>query len=159
MENVVNNLPDGQVERRRYGRVQDALGLHLQRLVDLPAAGQRAQAQAPSGVRKLDKYSIDGYAQVRKDYPVVIQYIDDLEERIRQLLLDSDTADTKPTHKVSLSAGGIYFSDRALFQPGEVISVTLTLFPSGQRIGSDAVIVSANDSDVVMSEDLSLIHI
>ena len=138
---------DSQTERRRFVRVQDAVGLHVQRLVDVPAAGQKEPCSPQPGVRKTDKYSMDGYAAVRKDYPEVAQYISDLEERIRELLLDSDVAPAKPTHKVSLSAGGVSFSDKALFVPGEMVSVTLTLFPAAKRIGTDAVIVSANNTD------------
>jgi len=90
---------------------------------------------------------------VRRDYPSVAQYIGDLEERIRELLLDGDAALSKPTHKISLSAGGISFADKSLFVPGEVISMTLTLFPTGRRIGTDGIVVAANDSDEVLKLD------
>ncbi|MFK7860161.1 MAG: hypothetical protein AB8B64_15140 [Granulosicoccus sp.] len=153
MQDVTEKLPEGQPERRRYVRVQDALGLHIQRLVELPAAGQAEQTQLSSSVRKVDKYAIKGYADVRRDFPHVAQYIGDLEERIRELLLDGDVAPEQPTHKVSLSAGGLSFADKSLYVPGEVISITLTLFPTGRRIGTDAIIVSANLSDEVMSQD------
>lgn len=151
------NTPDystkDQEERRDYVRVQDAVGLHVHRLTDLPAAGRASSPPLKVKVRKRDKYDIDGYAAVRRDHPAVGHYIDDLEERIRQLLLDGDEAPVKPSHKVSLSAGGIYFSDRILLRPGEMISLTLMLFPSGQRIGSDARIVSGNDVPEVSTGD------
>ena len=147
------HLPGNVTERRRFVRVQDAVGLHLQRLVERPAAGQPHASVEPPAVRRTDKYSIEGYASVRKDFPAVAQYITDLEERIRELLLDGDAALSRPTHKVSLSAGGVSFSDRNLYVPGEQVSMSITLFPSGTRIGTDALIVSANDADEVLSRD------
>jgi len=150
----VKEKPSGhQSERRRFVRVQDAVGLHAQRLVERPAAGQIPVPQERVSVRKNDKYDIEGYADVRRDYPSVAQYIGDLEERIRELLLDGDAALSKPTHKISLSAGGISFADKSLFVPGEVISMTLTLFPTGRRIGTDGIVVAANDSDEVLKLD------
>lgn len=148
-----NGMMDDQEERRHHVRVQDAVGLHVHRLVELPAAGQSVPAIVQPSVLKHDKYDIEGYAEVRRDHPAVGQYIDDLEERIRQLLLDSDAISEKPSHKVSLSAGGLYFSDRLLLHPGEMISLILTLFPSGKRIGSDARVISANDVPEVSSGD------
>lgn len=148
-----DSMMNDQEERRHYLRVQDAVGLHVHRLEELPAAGQSAPAPVQAKVRKHNKYDIEGYAEVRRDYPAVGHYIDDLEERIRQLLLDSDAISEKPSHKVSLSAGGLFFSDRLLLHPGEMISLTLTLFPSGKRIGSDARVISANDVPEVSSGD------
>lgn len=153
MQEKDGHSSDKANERRRFVRVQDAVGLHLQRLVERPAAGQPDAAIEPPAVRKTDKYTIDGYASVRKDFPAVAQYISDLEERIRELLLDGEVAPSKPTHKVSLSAGGLRFSDKNLYVPGEQITMNLTLFPTGHRISTDAIIVSANDADEVLSHD------
>ena len=140
-------------ERRRFVRVQDAVGLHVQRLTDMPAAGQARSEPVINTVRKADKYEIEGYADVRRDYPAVAHYIGELEERIRELLLDSEAAAVKPTHKVSLSAGGIFFTDKMLLHPGEMVGISLTLFPSGQRVGSDARIISANDAPEIAQDD------
>lgn len=145
-------------ERRQHLRVQDAVGLQVQRLTDLPAAGQSATSLERKTVRRRDKYEIDGYAVVRSEYPAVASYIDDLEERIRELLLGGETAAEKPTHKVSLSAGGLSFSDRLLLQPGEMIGITLTLFPSGRRIGSDALIVAGNNAPELARGDEPTYH-
>ena len=147
MEDLLENPLAISDERRRYIRVYDAVGLHLQRLFEIPAAGQPAMPIPSPRVRKLDKYGIDGYAQVRSDYPAVAEYISELEERIRQLLLNTDEAPTTPTHKVNLSAGGICFSDAQLFHPEELLSLCITLFPTGRRIVSDARVISANDTD------------
>ncbi len=144
---------DESSERRASERVQDAVALHIERLTDLPAAGQAVSAPARKSVRKRDKYEMEGYAAVCRDHPEVAGYIDALEERIRELLLGGDTAPVKPTHKVSLSAGGVRFSDSLLLQPGELVGLTLTLFPSGQRIGTDALILSGNDSPEVARSD------
>lgn len=145
---IQETLPKEQ-ERRSYVRAQDAIGLHIQRLTDMPAAGQVSEPPARARVRRQDKYAIAGYAEVRRDYPAVAGYIDELEERIRQLLLNGEESPARPTHKVSLSAGGIHFADRLLLHPGELISLTLTLFPSGQQIGTDARIISGNDAEGV----------
>lgn len=95
-------------------------------------------AESASKVRKRDKYAIEGYATVRRDFPAVAGYIEALEERIRQLLLDGDVSEGRPTHKVGLSAGGICFSDVLLLRPGELIRLTITLFPSGRQVSADA---------------------
>lgn len=145
-------------ERRQYQRVQDAVGLHIQRLTDMPAAGHSATSPARQTVRRRDKYEIEGYAVVRSEYPAVASYIDDLEERIRELLLGGESPAEKPSHKISLSAGGLWFSDRLLLQPGEMIGITLTLFPSGRRIGSDAVIVVGNNAPEVARGDDPTYH-
>ncbi|ASJ75150.1 PilZ domain-containing protein [Granulosicoccus antarcticus] len=153
MTDQVETPPRTSPERRQYLRVQDAVGLQVQRLADMPAAGQPVPSSARVPVRKRDKYDIKGYAVVRSDYPDVASYIDNLEERIRELLLGGEPASAKPTHKVSLSAGGLRFSDRTLLQPGEMVGITLTLFPSGRRIGTDAVIMSGNDAPEVARGD------
>lgn len=141
-------------DRRQYVRVHDAVGLQVQRLTELPAAGLPGKAaNAVSSVRQHDKYSMVGYAQVRRDHPAVANYIDELEERIRQLMLDSKDAVATPTHKVSLSAGGINFSDKTLLHPGELVAISLTLFPSGRRISVDAQILSGNDAPEVSKCD------
>lgn len=146
--------PEG--ERRRYVRAQDAVGLHIQRLEDIPAAGEvKTPIDTNPRVRRHNKYSIEGYANVRSNMPEVAAYIDELEERIRELLLqiDGDDVPAIPTHKVSLSAAGLRFSDKLLIHPGEIVGVTLTLFPSGKRIGTDARVVMANNADGISSND------
>ena len=142
-------------ERREHIRVQDAVGLTIQKLTDMPAAGAAtvAAAQPSQKVRKSDKYDIDGYASVRRDFPAVATYIDALEERIRQLLLDGDSTQNKPTHKVNLSAGGLHFADSLLLHPGELIGLTITLFPSGRRISTDARILDGNEAPEVAKRD------
>ena len=147
------HIPDGISERRQYTRVQDAVGLHIQQLTDMPAAGVLKSPRQPEKVRKQDKYAIEGYAEVRRDYPEVASYIDALEERIRQLLLDGDVTIAKPTHKVSLSAGGIHFSDNLLLRPGDLIGLTLTLFPSGRKISTDARILDGNEAPEIAKRD------
>ena len=137
-------------ERRRHVRAQDAVGLQLRR------PGEHAEPDGEVGgtrVRRAHKYDIAGYAAVRREHPEVAAYIDDLEERVRQLLLDAEDVEMTPTHKVSLSAGGLAFADKRLFEPGELLGVTLTLFPSGRRVASDARVVSANDAPEVASGD------
>lgn len=140
-------------DRRESLRVQDAVGLTIQRLTDMPAAGIVVSPQPSEKVRKSDKYGIEGYAVVRHDYPEVANYINALEERIRQLLLDGDTTSDKPTHKVSLSAGGVHFADPILLRPGELIGLTMTLFPSGHRISADARILDGNEAPEVAKRD------
>ncbi len=153
MTDQVETPSNTSPERRHYLRVQDAVGLHVQRLTDMPAAGHSSASPVRQTVRRRDKYEIEGYAVVRSEYPAVASYIDDLEERIRELLLGGESAPEKPSHKVSLSAGGLRFSYHLLLQPGEMVGITLTLFPSGRRIGTDAVIVSGNNAPEVARGD------
>ena len=146
---------DATTDRRHHIRVQDAIALQFRKLTDMPAAGQeQSRPQTKVGpVRRRAKYEIEGYATVKRDFPAVAGYIDALEERIRELLLGGDVPLEKPTHLVSLSAGGISFSDRVLLRPGEMIGLSLTLFPSGRRIGADARILSGNDAPEVARSD------
>ncbi|MFK7893575.1 MAG: hypothetical protein AB8B63_22350 [Granulosicoccus sp.] len=147
MQKVLAKPAQTRKERRRYVRAHDAVGLHLQRLLEIPAAGQASVPVQSAKVRKQDKYQIDGYSSVRAHYPAVAEYIGQLEERIRQLLLDADEPPESPTHKVNMSAGGICFTDDQVFYPEEMLSVCMTLFPTGRRIVSDAIVISANDVD------------
>lgn len=140
-----NQLARG--ERRDFDRVQDAVGLQVQRLHELPAAGEIAgKIESAGKVRRANKYDIDGYADVKRDYPAVAHYVKELEERIRQLLLDGAIPSESPTHKVSLSASGMAFADNTLMYPGEQIGLTITLFPSLRRVACDARIISAGDA-------------
>ena len=135
-------------ERRNFDRVQDAVGLQVARLHELPAAGEAGKKIDPVGgeVRRSNKYDIDGYADVKRDYPLVADYVEALEERIRQLLLDGAIHAESPTHKVSLSASGLAFADNTLMYPGEQIGLTITLFPSLRRVTCDAQVISAGDA-------------
>ncbi|MBX2882384.1 MAG: PilZ domain-containing protein [Granulosicoccus sp.] len=149
-------LPHG--ERRSFERVQDAVALQVRKLTDEPAAGEPKPKDNGSGsqrkaVRKANKYDIEGYAEVKRQYPQVATYIDELEERIRQLLLGGGSIAETPSHKVSLSAGGLAFADDILLHPGQLVSVALCLFPSMTKIGCDARVISANDAPEIANGD------
>ena len=145
-----------KTDRRSHPRVRDAIGLVVRPLMSLPAAGENGDktgagvSVSPQGsrskVRKNNKYDISGYAEVKSQYPEVAQYISDLEERIRTLLLQGDSPSENPTHITSLSAGGIAFAEDILLQVDEQVSLQITLFPSLQRISCDATIVSVGDA-------------
>lgn len=144
-ESNQNQLVHG--ERREFDRVQDAVALQVQRLHELPAAGEVvSNVDSADKVRRANKYDIDGYADVKRDYPAVANYVEALEERIRQLLLDGAISSESPTHKVSLSASGMAFADNMLMYPGEQIGLTITLFPSLRRVACDARVISAGDA-------------
>lgn len=138
-----------QLDRRSHARVQDAVGLRVKRSADVAAV---ELSEAPLDRRaptKHDKYGVDGYTEVRNLYPAVADYVGELEQRIRDLLPHGDGPPLKPTHKVSLSSGGLYFADKMLLRPGEQISLTITLFPTGRQISADARIVAAKDAEGV----------
>ena len=140
-----NHFANG--DRRDFDRVQDAVGLQVQRLHELPAAGEITnKVKAAGNVRRANKYDIRGYADVKRDFPDVANYVEELEERIRQLLLDGAIPSESPTHKVSLSASGMAFADNTLMYPGEQIGLTITLFPSLRRVACDARVISAGDA-------------
>jgi len=132
-------------ERRDRDRVVDAIVLEVSRLSELPAAGEPRELPASRAVRANNKYDIAGYADVKSQYPQVADYIESLEERIRQLLINSTESSEMPTHKVSLSASGIAFADMQLLQPGEMVSLKLTLFPGQIKISCDGTVVSVGD--------------
>jgi len=145
-------LPHG--ERRDFDRVQDAVALQVKRLHELPAAGEvQSSLAAANKVRRANKYDIEGYADVKREYPAVASYVEELEERIRQLLLDGAIPSESPTHKVSLSASGMAFADDILMYPGEQIGLSITLFPSLKRVACDARVVSAGDAPEISNGD------
>lgn len=135
-----------KTERRDRQRVTDAIGLEFRKLSELPAAGEPGDIEPVKAVRAANKYDIEGYGDVKRDYPAVADYIDSLEERIRQLRIGGEvTAAATATHKVSLSASGIAFADSQLLQPGEAICLKMTLFPGQIEISCDGTVVSAGD--------------
>jgi len=145
-------LPHG--ERRRQRRVQDAVGLRFKRLYQLPAAGESVPPEPRANkFPQHHKYDIPGYADVKRHQPQVASYIDGLEERIRQLLLDNNDPTEQPTHKVNISVSGMAFADDTLLHTGEIIGITLTLFPSLQRIGCDAHVVCAGENTEIAHGD------
>jgi len=147
------------VERRDYIRVRDAVGLVVRPLKSLPAAGDTDYSASgrPRGnastdrtkVRKNNKYDIPGYAAVKSDYPAVADYISSLEERIRTLLVSSDSPSEAPSHIVSLSAGGVAFAEDQHLEVDEPVTLEITLFPGLERISCDARIVTVGDAQEV----------
>lgn len=59
-----------------------------------------------------------------------------------------------PNRKVSLSASGIAFADKGLYQPGTKLALSVVLFPSKQSIVCQATIVSAGDAIEVAQGEL-----
>ena len=136
-------------ERRAHGRVRDAIGLEFTLLeADAAVNGTRSSTGATERVRvrKQNKYEIAGYAQVKANYPEVANYIAELEERIRTLLLQGDLSAERPSHKVSLSASGLAFADDRMMQAGDTLEMKLTLFPQLDRINCRAKIISVGDA-------------
>lgn len=130
-------------ERREYARVMDAIGLEFRsRSVDADEADDGLPASL-DGV--IDHYELEGYASVKRDFPEITDYIDLLEERIRQLQLGGNILVESPTHKVSISASGVAFADDRLLEPGDIVPLRLTLFPELFRISCDGTVVSVGD--------------
>ena len=145
-------------ERRAQRRVRDAIGLLISvvSVVETGASGAAEGGNKPSKaaphrtrVRKQNKYEIAGYAQVKANYPEVANYIAELEERIRTLLLQGDHSPERPSHKVSLSASGLAFADDRIMQTGDTLELNLTLFPQLQKINCRGRIVSVGDASEV----------
>jgi len=143
------------VEKRASERVRDAIGLEFSIASPPVATGVESDhkagtnPQARQRVRKHNKYVIEGYADVKSQYPAVAMYIDQLEERIRTLLLQGDRPSEHPTHKVSLSASGLAFSDNQVLEVDTILNVRMTLFPSLARVNCLGRIVSAGDAPEV----------
>ena len=131
MSTAVSLSPKFQ-ERRDFERVQDAVALELL----LPGE--------PAGAAKVirDKYSLAGYEAVRADYPEITAYISELEGRLRELAPAASDALELPTHKVSLSGSGMAFADERMLQPGDIVSMRITLFPSRVTIACTATVIS-----------------
>ena len=146
------------VEKRASQRVRDAIGLELS-VVSTPAGPDLtpdskpvlsvASGQPRQRIRKYNKYAIKGYADVKRDQPAVADYIDELEERIRTLLLQGDRTSEHPTHKVSLSASGLAFAENEVFEVDAILSLRMTLFPSLAHIECLGRIISAGDAPEV----------
>jgi len=136
-------------ERRANPRVRDAIGLVIT-VLETDAATSVAQSSTPvpdrARVRKQNKYELAGYAEVKANFPEVANYIAALEERIRTLLLQGDHSAERPSHKVSLSAGGLAFADNRIMQTGDTLELSLTLFPQLYRIKCRARIIAVGDA-------------
>ena len=156
--NVVGSVAsndDEVVERRSSERVRDAIGLEFS-VASSPAATDvvpnikpAANPQSRQRVRKHNKYAIEGYADVKSQFPAVATYIDELEERIRTLLLQGDRPSEHPTHKVSLSASDLAFADSQVIEVDAILNLRITLFPSLARVNCLGRIVSAGDAPEV----------
>jgi len=139
-------------ERRANRRVRDAIGLVIT-VVEGDAAAHGVQSsnatQDRVRVRKQNKYEIAGYAEVKASFPEVADYIAELEERIRTLLLQGDHSAERPSHKVSLSASGLAFAEDRIMQVGDTLELNLTLFPQLEKIKCGGRIVTVGEASEV----------
>lgn len=142
------------IERREFARVMDAVGLQIVALADYNPTSAVAGLGDSRRVRVSNKYDIPGYGDVRRDHPAVSDYIDALEERIRELSLDRATTPERPTHRVSLSASGMAFADQRMFEPGDQLHLLITLFPDLHRVETEAVVVNVGVEAELASGDL-----
>lgn len=150
---------DGAIaERRQFVRIMDAVGFEYSVLkgdeIEVYSGVERR-----SRVRVVNKYDIEGYADVKRDYSDVADYIARLEERIRQLVLVGGPSAEAPTHQVSLSAGGMAFADDQLLIPGARIGIQLTLFPEMFRIVCKGKLVAVNDASVHATDNQHYYHV
>jgi len=150
-------------ERRSAFRVLDAVGLEFVKLTadGVPDAEADSAPVADPGsmrVRVENKYDIEGFADVRRDYPAVAEYITSLEERIRTLLLDGEKTALRPTHRVSLSSSGMAFgmafADQHVLQTGDVLQLQITLFPQVHTLVCEGTVVDVGVDTVVASGEL-----
>lgn len=61
--------------------------------------------------------------------------------------------DCYPTHKISLSSAGVAFAHDVLLRPGELILISITLFPSCHTVQADGRVVSANEAIEIADGD------
>lgn len=146
-----DNKPRVVEERRSFPRVKDAIGLEFRVITEKPIPGEPVEFERRAKVRVANKYDIEGYAEIKRSYPAVADYIDRLEERIRQLLLNGGQTAEQPTHTVSLSACGIAFADDRLLLKGQLIRMQLTLFPDVTRITCDGILIDVEDGEELQS--------
>jgi len=136
-------------DRRKTLRVMDAIGLEIQH--DMSGSDKPSPKSSPGRVQ--NHYDLAGYAEVKRQYPAITEYIDTLEERIRQLRLDGRELPEAPTHKVILSAGGVAFAEDRLFQPGDIVTLHITLFPKLQHVVCEGAVVSIGDITEVVHDN------
>jgi len=60
---------------------------------------------------------------------------------------------TLPTHKISLSAGGLAFASEQLWHPGDRLQLMIMLFPACHCVRTAARVVSANDAPEIADGD------
>lgn len=141
-------------ERREFVRVQDAIGLEFVSVSDESDETEQTSEVKSTDTRVANKYDIEGYGDVKHDFPAVADYIATLEERIRHLRLGQEETPAVPTHRVSLSVSGIAFADKRVLQPGTVLKMTLTLFPSGNIVECSGTVLNVGVESELASGDL-----
>ncbi len=148
-------------ERRGRDRATDAVGLIVTKVnprLQPESAESSSPDQYPSSfynnpVKQLDKYDLAGYSDVKARYPEVAEYISSLEEALRVASVARQMPQTRPTHKVSLSASGLAFADNRLYKVTSNLRLSIQLFPINVQINCLGRIISVNDAPEVGEGD------
>ena len=156
-------------DRRRYFRIQDAVGLIV---TPIPPAeeeraiagfgDERSHASLANELRALRDKHLPQRRRLDYKFPTVAAYIGMLEKQIDMLALavgeDSDYA-TTPSTRVDLSAQGMRFEGGEGLESDAMVEVRLTLFPDRCHVRLLARVVRCPDDQDCQSTALEFTHI
>ena len=156
-------------ERRRYFRIDDAVGFRLQALpkgeIDARVAAFVAGDHAYS-LRNDYNYAIEQHIgdrqRIEARMPELARYLAVLEKQIERITerLSEDADDDLVRQEVNLSAQGMVLSTPLEIRSDALVELTLKLLPSGLRlvIIARAVSVGRDGDDYRVALDFEHIH-
>lgn len=140
------------VERRAYFRVTDAVALRVSALDTEKAAEfeqqlQTRKASADGVLSNTSAHMI--WRNIEENYPDIAAYLLRLERRLGAMqeqmgMIAADAVERTPTHTVNVSGSGLHFEADEAFFIGQLVRVSMRLFPSGQSIDALAKVVRGN---------------
>lgn len=158
-------------ERRRFFRIDDTVEIKAE---TIPAeqlddrlndfwTNQHVFSARNEFNHELDQHSSDLIA-IEQQYPSVARYLTTLKKQIDYLsekLLPDDKLNGAHESHVNISAQGISFLSTVAIAIGEVVEISLQLFPNKQRIIVFAKVISsekAEDFQYKLTVDFEHIH-
>lgn len=140
------------VERRAYFRVTDAIALRVSAL-DADKAAEFEQ-QLKTRMASADGESLNTSAHmiwrnIEENHPDIAAYLLRLERRLDAMqeqmgAIAVDAVERTPTHTVNISGSGLHFEADEAWFIGQLVHVSMRLFPSGQSIDALAKVVRGN---------------
>lgn len=131
-------------ERRRFYRIDEAVGLSVEELTPEQSEARRKDVgEVPTGTLigelHMERESLlPVMRELETTHPAIARYLKLLERQVDLLARaigdpDDNLPDT-PTHTVNLSAQGVRFHHGGEIDQGQPVSVNLKLFPSRLRL-------------------------
>jgi len=129
-------------DRRRFFRIEDRVSLRFNVIQpdQLDAAVARMQLGLPDRIGVASAFSSSSHQmrhtleRFRREMPELAAYLESLNEKldlmIQLLAVQENDLPDQPTHRAQLSASGIAFATDDAPEIGNIIELTLLLFPA-----------------------------